>query len=211
MSIIIQDRDNIIVQEITKFRFCLSRQIRILANFNGQRACDRRIKKLIEANYLERKYLIYGIPGLIFTTKEAKKLFNLEYLTTEIRIEQIRHEVAVVDTAIYFIYKKKVDRMSIVTERQLKHKDGFGNPVHRPDFVFAKDGTECCVEVELSIKKIDTLEKNIKRNYMSYEIQYWIIDNEKIKINENLKSLMKKYNNIQIISLNVVNDYVKNL
>ena len=74
--IILNERDIKIINEIQHWRFLLSRQIKVLGGFNGQRACDRRIKKLIEAGYIERKYIIHGIPRLYFITQKAVKLLN---------------------------------------------------------------------------------------------------------------------------------------
>ena len=46
---VLTERDVKIIKEIQHWRFLLSRQIKTLGGFNGQRACDRRLKKLIEA------------------------------------------------------------------------------------------------------------------------------------------------------------------
>lgn len=207
----INDRDLKILNEITKWRFMLGRHIKILCDFNGQRACDRRLAKLIEAGYIERKYYIYGIPGLYLATAKAKRAFNLEYLTTNIRIENIQHDIYVIDTAIYFIKKYGIDRNTIVTERALKHKDGFGNNNHRPDFTFVQDNKTYCVEVELTAKKIGTLTKNIKNNYLNYDVQKWVIPFDRIKVKNQVESIGKSYSNVEIIPLSEVTEYVKTI
>ena len=204
------ERDREMMREIARWRYLLSRQIRILCGFKGQRACDRRLAKLIEAGYIERRYYIYGIPRLYFVTKKAVELFGLSYYTSSIRIEQIEHEIAVVDTAIYLI-KNGIDRKSIITERDLKHKAGFGNPKHFPDFIYKEGEKDYCVEVELSVKKQITLERNIKENYMIYDTQKWIVSNDKVKILEYLKNAEMSYSNIETIPLERVKDYVRSL
>ena len=78
-NIKIQKRDFLILQQITKYRFLLSRQIKILAGFAGQRSCDRRLKKLIDNGFIQRKYFIYGISGLYFATGKAKKITVFTY------------------------------------------------------------------------------------------------------------------------------------
>lgn len=45
IAIQLNERDLNILNEITKWRFMLGRQIKILCGFQGQRACDRRLKK----------------------------------------------------------------------------------------------------------------------------------------------------------------------
>lgn len=134
--IILNERDIKIINEIQHWRFLLSRQIKVLGGFNGQRACDRRIKKLIEA--------------------------------------------------------------------------GFGRcNKHFPDFTYTKDGHSCCVEIELSAKKLSTLEKNIKNNYVAYNSQRWyVMDNSKVQAN--ITAVGKKYG-VEIISLKGVTEFVRNL
>lgn len=207
----INDRDIKILNEITRWRFMLGRQIKMLCDFKGQRACDRRLKKLIEAGYIERKYIIYGIPGLYFVTPKAKRAFALEYITTDVRIEQIQHDIYVIDTAIYFINKYGIDKDIIITERMMKHSDGFGNNKHRPDFVFKKDDNFYCIEVELTKKKKITLDKNMQDNFNNYDIQKWIVPFEKIKVKEQIEDVSKYYSDVDIIPLSEVIEYVKAL
>lgn len=204
------ERDREIMKEVERWRFLLGRQIKVLCGFAGQRACDRRLKKLIDAEYLERKYYIYGIPGLYFVTKKAVEIFNLDFFTPNIRIEQIEHDIAVIDTTIYLI-SKGVSLKDITTERELKHINGFGNPKHEPDFLYKKEGKTYCVEVELSAKKQYTVEKNIKENYIKYDIQQWFISEGKIKIVEYVKKASNQYANVEIIPLEEVQKYVKSL
>lgn len=204
------DRDKKILWEIQRWRFLLARQIKILCGFSGQRACDRRVKKLIEAGYIERKYFIVGVPRLYMVTRKAVQTFGLSYYTPNVRIEQVRHDIAVVDTAIYLMRNKGVDNASIVTERDLKHRAGFGNPKHYPDFVFTKDDNSFSVEIELNAKKISTLERNIKNNFMAYDVQQWFVPNDRPKVMENVTKVGEKYG-IEIIPLEGVIEYVRNI
>jgi len=66
------DRDYIIFREIDRWRVSLGRHICVVAGFTGQRACDRRLRKLIDAGYLERKKILYGLPGIYTNTNQAK-------------------------------------------------------------------------------------------------------------------------------------------
>lgn len=212
MRLKLTERDMAIMHEITRWRFLLARQIKILCGFSSQRACDRRVKKLIEAGYIERKYLIVGIPRLYMVTRKAVQTFGLPYYTPNIRIEQVRHDIAVIDTSTYLIYNKGIDSASIITERDLRHKSGFGgSPKHYPDFVYTKDNISFSVEVELNIKKLSTLERNIKNNFKAYEVQQWFIPNDQPKITENVTSVGKKYGGIEIIPLERVIEYVRNI
>lgn len=204
----LNERDFVVMKEISRWRFCLGRQLKILADFSSQRMCDRRLKKLIDAGYLKRVHLVYGIPGLYFATKKAKDLYKLDCITDTVRINQLQHDIAVIDTAIYFI-AKGIDGNSIITERELKYEDGFSAPKHRPDFIFTKSDEKVCVEIELTEKAKERFEKNVKNNYLNFDIQYWITGTEKIK--RNLEKLKSKYNNIEIIDIEEVNGYVKDI
>lgn len=211
MLLQLNERDLKILEEITSWRFMLGRQIKVLCNFNGQRACDRRLKKLVEAQYIKRQHILYGIPGLYFVTEKAKRAFNLEYITKNVRIEQIQHDIYVIDTAIYFIKKHGINRNTIITERELKHKDGFGTNKHRPDFTFIQNNKTYCVEVELTAKKYDILNKNMKNNYLNYDGQMWIVPFECIKVREQVERSGSGYTDIEIIPLKEVKDFVKEI
>ena len=201
------DRDIKILHEITRWRFCLGRQIRLLCEFSGQRACDRRLAKLIKAGYIERKYLLYGMPGLYFATPKAVKIFNLAFYTSNVRIEQIQHDTAVIDTAIYFIHQG-INSAEITTERELKHLNGFGNPKHDPDFVYKSNGKTICVEVELSTKKQATIERNIKSNYSNFDVQQWVVPSDKVKILQNIETVRPRYSDIEVIPFEEIEKYV---
>ena len=60
----IVDRDYQIFRELERWRVVLSRHIVALAGFSGQRACERRLKKLIEAGYIHRNRVLYKVPGI---------------------------------------------------------------------------------------------------------------------------------------------------
>lgn len=211
MGIRLTERDFKILKMTQCWKYLLSRQIRVLCGFTGQRACDRRLKKLIEAGYLERKHFIYGVPYLYFITKQAVKIFNLEYYTPNIRIDQIVHDITVVDTAIYLLKNENIDSASIVTERDLKHKAGYGRNQHYPDFViYTKDEKNFCVEIELSEKSKNTLRKNILANFKAYDAQYWYIPSDKSRIIANVTSEGQKYG-VEITPLEGVIEYVRNI
>lgn len=198
------------MKEIQRYRFLLSRQIRILGGFSGQRACDRRIAKLIKAGYIERRYIIYGIPQLYFITKKAVRLLNMKYYSNSVRIENIVHDIATVDVAIWLMKSENIDPSCITTERELRHEAGFRTNKHFPDIVFTKDNKNICVEVELSVKKLTTLEKNIKGNFKDFDEQIWFIPSDKPKIIKNVKAVGEKYG-VKIVPLEKVVDYVGNL
>ena len=69
-KIIIVDRDYKIIREIDRWRVCQGRHIKELVEFDGQRACDRRLRKLIEAGYIKREKILYGVAGIYSNTNK---------------------------------------------------------------------------------------------------------------------------------------------
>lgn len=206
------DRDYIIMSEIDRWRCVLGRQIRLLAGFSGQRACDRRLKVLIDAGYIERKRIIYGIPGLYFLTSKGKKILGTSSLKKEsVKLEQIVHDIHVLDTVIFFMYKHNILLKDIQSEKELHKLDGFSNRNHRPDFIFKKDECTYCVEIELTLKAKSRFEKNVLENFTNYDYQKWVIPNSRVSIKKRLDNQSLKYPNIEIIKLEEVDSYVKSL
>ena len=206
---VLVDRDYRILRDIERFRFCLSRHIRLLAGFEGQRACDRRLKALIEAGYIDRKKILYGVPSVYFLTHKGKMLIGANKRQDKIRVERINHDSVVIDTAIYFALKREVDIENIVTEKELHSKQGFGDRKHYPDFIFEKDDKKYCVEVELTAKSKQNFEKVLEENYLTYDIQYYVIYKNGHKIKSMLDQLSVKYQNIDIINVEEVQEYVR--
>ncbi|MCM1271101.1 MAG: replication-relaxation family protein [Ruminococcus flavefaciens] len=202
------ERDELILREVDRWRVCGSRHIRFLAGFSGQRATDRRLKILIEAGYLERKKFLYGVPSIYFLTAKGKSLIQAGTRLEKVKVEQIVHDMTVLDTAIYFMHKKGLSLQSITTEKQLHQLDGFGIRRHRPDFIFQQDNLTYCVEVELSQKAKNRLLNIIKDNYMEYDTQIWIVPDSQSVILQILKDSKQYYDNIQARSLQKINDYM---
>ena len=201
------ERDYEIFRAIDRWRFCLGRQIKILAGFAGERACDRRLRALIEAKYLERRKIIYGVPGLYSLTYKAKMLIGANKRQEKIRLEHIVHDIAVIDTAICLANKTGISFQDITTEKQMHSENGFNVRSHYPDFTFIKDGKTTCVEVELTLKSKERLEKNIRNNFLTYDTQIWVVGSNQ-KITAFLNSYKTEYPNIEIISMEGVKTYV---
>jgi len=198
------DRDMQIFRETERWRVVLGRQIAELAGFTGIRACDQRLNKLIKAGYLERKKILYGVPSIYSLTHKAKILASLPMRSEKIRVEQIPHDIAVLDTAIYFHKVKSVPFEDMTTEKQLHGIDGFGVRKHRPDFIINRNGQTFCVEVELSLKAKARLEAIIQDNFMQYNHQIWIVPDKACKIYQILKDNQSQYTNISILELKEV-------
>lgn len=195
------ERDYYILQTIDKWRVITGRHICNMCGFSGQRACDRRLKKLIDLGVLSRRKILYGIPSIYSLTPSGKSLIGITDKSENIRVEQITHDIAVLDTAIYFHSKYGVAFSSMVTEKQLHKQDGFGVRRHRPDFVFDFKDKKYCVEVELNLKSRGRFSKNIVSDFMDYDGQFWIVPDMKSKIAEFLFQMKETYPHIKMIEL----------
>ncbi|GHU60110.1 hypothetical protein AGMMS49975_28780 [Clostridia bacterium] len=203
------DRDYATLRELERWRFTLSRQLRLLCGFASQRTCDRRLKLLIENGYIDRKHVLYGVPSLYFISHKGKTLIGSSVKPDKIRVEQIVHDIAVVDSAIYFHLKHGVELMNVTTEKQLHRQDGFGTRQHRPDFIFKLEDKIHAVEVELTPKGKERMIKILRDNFMAYDYQKWLVPNGQVKIRTILRDNASACPNIEVLSMEEVTDYVK--
>ena len=202
-KLVVLDRDRKIIKEIDRWRVCQGRHIKELAGFDGQRACDRRLRKLVQAGYISREKILYGVAGIYRITSKGAKLEGLGNAKGKIRIEQIKHDIAVLDTAIYLNKERAVAYSEITTELELHRIDGFGNRKHRPDLVYKKDGKLICVEIELALKSKNRFENIISTNFIDYDRQIWIVPDKASKIAKTLEKNKDKYH-IEILELSQI-------
>lgn len=195
------DRDYLIFNEIERWRVITGKHICNMTGFSGQRACDRRLRKLLTAGFIARNKYLYGIPALYELTSKGKIIIGLPNKKERVRIEQIAHDICVLDTAIYFNRKYNIAFADILTEKQLHMRDGFGVRKHRPDFVFTRNSKTYCVEIELSLKSKDRFKKNIIDNFNNYYKQIWIVPDLHCAIHSFLKEMNETYPNINIIDI----------
>ena len=204
---ILTDRDIEILKLVHRFKFCLGRHIKVLAGFSGARASDRRLKTLIDVGYLVRNKYLYGTPYLYTITHKGRILINANKREDKIRLERINHDVYVLDTVIYFIEKYNLSLNDIESEKELHIKDGFGTRKHHPDFIANISNKNYAVEIELNPKAKPRIEQNIRDNYLSYDSQVWITNDNKVF--KQIQEFQNSYSNIELIRLEEVEEYVR--
>ena len=195
------DRDYKVMYEIGRWKFMLGRHIMGLCGFPSASSCDKRLKILIEAGYINRKKYLYGIPSLYTLTHKGKMLVGYNKKIDNIRIDKINHDIHVLDTAVWFVKFLNISTEHIITERQLHSADGFGVSKHYPDFVLDEDNKKHAVEIETSLKEKRRFESNIKANYLNYDGQIWVVPKTQKKIIEILNANTSSYSNIRIYYL----------
>ncbi len=211
VKVILTERDDIILREIARWRGCLGRQIKKIGGFTGTRTTDARLKKLVDNGYLKRKRYVYGVAGIYQITPFTKRKLGLDVSISQIRLDQIDHDIAVVDTYLYFKDKYKLKSKDVISEKEFRHEQGFVTRGHAPDFLFKHRGKLNCVEVEFSEKAKDRLEKNVKDNYVKYNSQYFILGSNSHRVKKWLEDFAKKYPNITIVKWEVICDYTKDV
>ena len=197
----LENRDFSILKELYRWKFCLGRHIKALCDFTGARACDRRLKVLIDAKYIERKKVLYGVPSLYYLTKKGKTLLGVSLYQDRDNIARIPHHIAVLDTVCYFKEKHSLKLEDIKSEKELHSVDGFGVRKHKPDFVIVKDNQNIAVEVELTLKAKRRFEENVKSNFLNYNKQIWIVPRTETKISSLLANWQASYDKIEILVL----------
>jgi len=200
--LVLVDRDLAILKEIGRWHFLIGKHIKELANFTGSRACDRRLKLLVEAKYINRKKILYGIPYLYTLTHKGRILLGLNKREDKIKLEQVRHDIYVIDTVIYFIKEFQLSLENIITEKELHIKDGFGERKHQPDFVINLGDKKYAVEIELNLKAKPKLEKNIRDNHINFDKQIWLTNDNRVY--DLIKNFAGEYSTIDVIRLEKV-------
>ena len=203
----IQERDLEILRLIHRFRFCLGRHIRVLCGFSGARATDRRLKLLFDAGYLARKKYLYGMPYIYTLSHKGRILLSANKREDKIRLDRITHDINVIEAIIYYVLEFGLSLSDIESEKELHIKDGFGIRKHQPDFVVNLPNERMAVEMELSPKAKNRMEENIRENYLKYDRQIWITNDNKVL--SLIGQLKNEYSNIDVIRLEEVLEYVK--
>ena len=204
------ERDYELLREIERWRFCLGRHIRVLAGFASERTCDRRLKMLKdEAKYIDKKYILFGVPALYTLTHKGKTVIGANHRLDKIRVDRITHDIAVLDTVTYFILKSIAEVKQITTEKQLYSKNGFSIRKHYPDFVIETKNEKICVELELSAKGKSKFSNNLQENFITYDKQIWVVLTTGKKIIKQLEDHQTMYPNIEILYLEEVQNFVK--
>ena len=177
----------------------------------SERACNRRLKLLIDAGYIERKSVLYGVPRLYSLTNRTRSLIGAGRNKPNVRADKIIHDIAVLDTVVYFMKRDGLKLSDIVSDKEMQSKDGFNaRKKHYPDFIFFSKGESYAVEVELSAKSKARLKNNIQNNFIEYDYQIWVVSKSDISIRKVIKDNMETYPNItEIIEIESVNEYAK--
>ena len=197
----LQERDIRILNEVSRWRYLLGRHVVGMCDFPSQSTASRRLRVLVEGKYLERKRVLYGFPALYTVAHKGRVLIGANKRADKVNLALIPHNVAVLDTAIYFHEVLGVPMSDFVTEKEMHVADGFATRRHRPDFLFHENGATVAVEIELSLKSLDSLHDNIKVNYIEYERQIWVLEKRHTKIERTILNEIEHYPGAEVLYL----------
>jgi DNA-binding HxlR family transcriptional regulator len=181
-----------------KWHFLLGRHLNGFSKHSSKRTFYRRLKYLLDNGYLNREYLLYRVPPVYTLTHKGRILIGLNKRADKVRLEQLNHDIVVLDTVLYFVSLKNVSMDSITSEKELHSKDGFGTRKHYPDFIIEKSGETYAYEIELSLKSISRIEENVRLNYINYDYQVWVIEKENKKMRETIENVLSTYSGASI-------------
>lgn len=200
-------RDKELLLIVWKWRYISARHIMVLAKFPSLRTTDRRLKVLIENKLLERKKHLYGVPYLYTISHKGRMLIGVNKRADTVRLDRIKHDFLVLDTAIFLMKQQHIDIEHISTEKELHIQDGYSARRHRPDFLIKKDNQTIAVEIELSLKERTRLEKNIRENYLNYDSQIWVVNYEDLRVYRAVNSFKSEYTNMYLLNKKEVEEY----
>lgn len=147
------ERDQRLFHWINGHGFVTVRQASAWMGANYQ-AAQRRMRKLVDAGFLERKRLLHGDKRVHWVTKQALAASgdNLAPPQT-IGLGSYRHDLVLVDVAQSVVDHTGGD---FVPERRLRQQEGFkgvGVSGHLPDGLLRRPGQQpIAVELEMSTK-----------------------------------------------------------
>lgn len=206
---VLTERDIKILIEMLRWRFLLARQIKVIGDFSSNQSLYRRLKKLLDVGYVRRTYYLYGVPAIYTTTSKGIKAASLDTSLAPATINpvQIKHDSAVIDTALYLMLTAGISLSEMLTERELRHANGYGPSTHVPDIVIPALSTS--YEIELTLKGNTRLEKNIADAFTRYNRTVYVIPHSAARIKGKVQELAEKYPSIKILDLEEVEKIVK--
>lgn len=194
-------RDRRVLEEVFRWRFCLGRHVHFLCGFSSNRTADRRLKILVDHGLIDRKKILYGVPYLYYLTKDGRRYIHASLRGDAIRVDQIMHDITVLDCIPQLMEKYHFEIEDITTEKELHSIDAFGTRKHRPDFIFQVNDQVYAVEVELTLKSTERLRKNVQDNFLNYDHQIWIVPKGQHKIKRILEECQLEYSALDILIL----------
>ncbi|WP_371375237.1 replication-relaxation family protein [Sporomusa aerivorans] len=160
-------------------------------------AAKKRLYELRTAEYLVYEKVFQNKLGVYRVAPKGIAVTNDEFSTCKIRLGSYDHDLALVDLAIAL---EQRENAIWITDRQIRHENGLkgvGVKGHSPDGILKlKTGEKIAVELELSMKGTNRLEKILKEyNSGQYKEVWYFVKSEAIatKILSGVGSLIRVF------------------
>lgn len=155
-------RDIEILQFINEFGYC--DMPRLMKQFQLKKTWMYEIvQRLISEKLLKHERIFHAKHGVYYLTVKGAKYTDLPPID-RVTVGRYEHHMCVL--SVYSVLKKKYPSAHWVTERKLKYDlffDGIGKSGHVADGMLQfPDGKQIAIEVELSVKGRNRIEKILK-------------------------------------------------
>ena len=197
------ERDGEILRWVNGFGFASADQIMRYMNVK-KATCYTRLKKLVEAGYLNRERILHGQARIHKLTKEGI-LASGDHLrpTGEIRLGTFKHDLALVDLALDL---RDATGGEFIPQRRIRHDEGLSG---LGQFGHVADGylhllhhdKPIAIELELTVKaksRLNSIIEGYGGNLTVHEVWYFCQDKSVISA---LKKAAQGYSFIKIFDL----------
>ena len=177
------ERDVQILEFIAKFGYCLDRHIEFLCTLTPK-YCLKVIKRLVDAELVERKRVLAYKDAYLFLTKDWAKFLDVNSPQKAV-LHTLTHDTLLVD--LYFKLSNNannVDSIEIKTDKEIRLFLGLHNlndSLRIPDLLI---NNHIAIELELSEKPASRLETIINSYIMNNditEVNYYLINDRLLK------------------------------
>ena len=196
-------RDEKILGWINGFGFANADQIMRYMGVQKS-ACYTRLKKLVEAGFLEHEFVLHGASGIYKLTQKGVIAAG-DHLRPvgEIRLGTFKHDLALVDLALDILDRAEGE---FIPQRRIRHDEGLsgvGQIGHVADGYFYAKGEQkpVAIELELSVKarsRLNSIVEDYGGNLFVSEV--WDFCNDQ-SVKSALEKASKGYSFIKIFDL----------
>lgn len=197
----IQDRDRDILSWINGFGFVLSKEIQSKF-FGNQQATSRRLVLLREAGFLEKKYVFIGEAPIYLCTKMGLNLIGDDLpLVQNLGLGTFKHDILLSKLSIDL--EKKLDAKFIPERRLRQNPESYNVRNHIPDGLLITKEKTVSVELELSRKNKQRINRIMRDHSMNIEINevWYFVSDDLLKDFILSEAKRAKFTSIKVFSI----------
>lgn len=180
-QIILNDRDMRLMRFINKYRVASIKSASLVCEFNSIQYTGRRMKKLVEYDYIAQQMMYYRYPPFYKLTTKGQREIGIVGRAYKPSYTTALHYIGVGDIAAFLAHKYGIDAIQeMYIDKDLRHNKEIVDKYqletsHKPDIIFRHDGKSYFVEYERSRKGKNKTMENILMNHLSGVNQIWVV------------------------------------